>query len=98
MKYTENYQRETLNENLVVAAIKAILGGGVATTGADKIMSMAGDIGRNIRQNEYIRSGAKAGFGGSDLGTSDLISRSIMPNIQRTDFQRAFGDPRAFRR
>ena len=96
MKYTENYQRETLNENVLAALLKSILGG--ASQEKDQLVNIAQEIGRNIRQNEYLRSGAKAGFGGSDLGTSDLISRSIMPNIQRTDFQRAFGDPRSFRR
>ena len=89
MKYTENYQRETLNENIVVSVVKAILGGAGQASGADQIYPIAKEIGRNIRQNEYIRSGAKAGFGSSGLGTSDLISRSIMPNIQKTDFQRA---------
>ncbi len=89
MKYTENYQRETLNENIVLSLVKAILGGASATTGADQIIPIAKEIGRNIRQNEYIRSGAKAGFGSSGLGTSDLISKSIMPNIQVTDLQRA---------
>ena len=96
MKYTENYQRETLNENVLAALLKSILGG--ASQEKDQLVNIAQEIGRNIRQNGYLRSGAKAGFGGSDLGTSDLISRSIMPNIQRTDFQRAFGDPRSFRR
>ena len=97
MKYTENYQRETLNENVVVSLVRSILSGTSATTGANQILPIAQEIGRNIRQNEYIRSGAKAGFGSSGLGTSDLISRSIMPNIQKTDFQRAFGDPRVRR-
>lgn len=89
MKYTENYQRETLNENILVGLVRSILSGTSKTIGANQILPIAQEIGRNIRQNEYIRSGAKAGFGGSDLGKSDLISRSIMPNIQVTDFQRA---------
>jgi len=87
MKYTENYQRETLNENVVVGLVRSILGG--ANQEKNQIINIAQEIGRNIRQNEYLRSGAKAGFGGSDLGKSDLIRRSIMPNIQVTDFQRA---------
>lgn len=97
MKYTENYQPKALQENAkfleenVIVKLLKLLTGTAGAAGGGAVLDMARDIGRNIRHNEFVRSGAKAGFGGTGLGTSDLITRAIMPNLQITDIQRALG-------
>ena len=108
MKYTEKYlelneQRNT--QNPLVRLLGMILGGGSRTIGAalgaagfSDAFKMAQDVGRNIRKNEYLRSGAKAGFGqGGRLG-QDLISRAVDQNVSVTDFQRAIGRVNPFTR
>tara|TARA_R110002051_G_scaffold221954_1_gene285574 strand:- start:3724 stop:4041 length:318 start_codon:yes stop_codon:yes gene_type:complete len=94
MKYTKEYQKMILNENAIGNLLSRLLGlikGGAVVGGLDNILPMAANIGQNIRHNEWVRSGAKAGFGGSVLGGSDLISKAVLPNIQTTDIQRALG-------
>ena len=98
MKYTEKYLE--LNEQSLdlVSLLRRLAGLGVKGTGSGlgaagigDIFRMAQTVGQGIRQNEYLRSGAKAGFGGSAQLGQDIISRAVKPNIEVTDFQRAIG-------
>ena len=98
MKYTEKYlelNEQSLNLLSLLRQIAGLgvkgTGSGLGAAGIGDMFRMAQTVGQGIRQNEYLRSGAKAGFGPSAQLGQDIVSRAVKPNIEITDFQRAIG-------